>query len=216
MPKVSPEHLEQRRRQILDAALRCVSRAGLRATTLTHVCEEAGLSRGAVYHYFKSKQEIVEALQAAARGGVVPPDAALAGAAPPPGDLTSLDDPLEQASQYIARALASMQGEQARDAGRVGLHLWAEALVNERVLGGQVEALRSSLVEVEEAIREARERGLVGQALDAASAARAVAAMVLGVQLQLAWEPDAVDVQAVARALQAMITGTFRRDQPPP
>ncbi len=61
-PKVSEEHMEERRQQILDAAVRSFSRGGLHQTTIEDIRLEAGLSRGAVYHYFKSKEEVFEAL----------------------------------------------------------------------------------------------------------------------------------------------------------
>ena len=62
MPKVSPEHLEARRRHILDAALTCFDRAGFHGPSMQDIFDEVGLSTGAVYRYFSSKEEIIEAL----------------------------------------------------------------------------------------------------------------------------------------------------------
>lgn len=62
MPKVSEEHLEQRRRQILDAARRCFDRKGFHQTSMQDVFTESGLSAGAVYRYFRSKEDIVRAI----------------------------------------------------------------------------------------------------------------------------------------------------------
>ena len=61
MPKVSKEHSEARRRQIIDAAYQCFARKGFHQTTMRDIYEEAGLSPGAVYHYFDSKDEIIQA-----------------------------------------------------------------------------------------------------------------------------------------------------------
>ena len=58
-PKVSEEHMEERRKQILDAAVRGFSRRGLHQTTIEDIRLEAELSRGAVYHYFKTKEDII-------------------------------------------------------------------------------------------------------------------------------------------------------------
>ncbi|WP_067541333.1 TetR/AcrR family transcriptional regulator [Nocardia crassostreae] len=66
MPRVSEEHLERRRQQILDAAQACFAHKGLHATTMQDVFAESGLSAGAVYRYFKSKDDIIEALTAEA------------------------------------------------------------------------------------------------------------------------------------------------------
>ncbi|MEV6099576.1 TetR/AcrR family transcriptional regulator [Nocardia sp. NPDC051981] len=62
MPRVSEEHLERRRQQILDAAQSCFARKGLHATTMQDVFAESGLSAGAVYRYFKSKDDIIKDL----------------------------------------------------------------------------------------------------------------------------------------------------------
>ncbi|WP_330232334.1 TetR/AcrR family transcriptional regulator [Nocardia sp. NBC_00508] len=62
MPRVSEEHLERRRRQILDAARKCFARKGFHETSMQDVFAESGLSAGAVYRYFKSKDELITAL----------------------------------------------------------------------------------------------------------------------------------------------------------
>src|SRR3954471_7288814 len=62
MPKVLPEYLELRRQQIVDAAAACFTRRGFHLTTMQDICDEAGMSPGAVYRYFRSKEEIIEAM----------------------------------------------------------------------------------------------------------------------------------------------------------
>ncbi|MFC8043616.1 TetR/AcrR family transcriptional regulator [Nocardia sp. NPDC057353] len=62
MPRVSEEHLERRRQQIVEAAQRCFARKGFHQTSMQDVFAESGLSAGAVYRYFKSKDELVAAL----------------------------------------------------------------------------------------------------------------------------------------------------------
>ncbi|MBW8806256.1 MAG: hypothetical protein AUG49_21820 [Catenulispora sp. 13_1_20CM_3_70_7] len=59
MPKVSEEHAAARREQILAAAQACFARKGFHATSMNDIFAEAGLSAGAVYSYFKSKDEII-------------------------------------------------------------------------------------------------------------------------------------------------------------
>ena len=64
MPKVGEEHREQRRRTILDAALACFDRRGLHGTTMQDIVAESGLSAGAIYTYFDSKDAIIAAIAA--------------------------------------------------------------------------------------------------------------------------------------------------------
>ncbi|MED3729235.1 TetR/AcrR family transcriptional regulator [Priestia filamentosa] len=49
---------DERRAQILQAALRVFARRGMVAAKISDIAKEAELSHGLVYHYFKSKEEI--------------------------------------------------------------------------------------------------------------------------------------------------------------
>lgn len=60
MPRISAEKQEDRRRQIRDAAARCFARKGIQATTMREIFAESGMSAGAVYNYFKTKDELIE------------------------------------------------------------------------------------------------------------------------------------------------------------
>jgi AcrR family transcriptional regulator len=62
MPRVSDEHRDQRRTQILDAAQRCFIRNGFHQTSMQDVLTESGLSAGAVYLYFRGKDDIIAAI----------------------------------------------------------------------------------------------------------------------------------------------------------
>ena len=62
MPKVTDEHVAARRRQILSAALRCFAREGFHRTTMQDIFRESDLSPGAVYSYFKGKDELTFAI----------------------------------------------------------------------------------------------------------------------------------------------------------
>ncbi|GIO13005.1 putative HTH-type transcriptional regulator YfiR [Cohnella xylanilytica] len=61
-PKVSDEHRESKRKEILQAAMRVFIRQGYHAATMKDVVEESGLSRGGVYLYFSSTEEMMLAL----------------------------------------------------------------------------------------------------------------------------------------------------------
>jgi AcrR family transcriptional regulator len=59
MPKVSDAHREARREQIAAAALRCFAEKGFQRTSMADIIEASGLSAGAIYLHFDSKQQIV-------------------------------------------------------------------------------------------------------------------------------------------------------------
>lgn len=62
MPILAQEDKEQRRRNLLEAAWRCVARKGFAELTVDDICEEAGVSKGSFYGYFDSKQALLGAL----------------------------------------------------------------------------------------------------------------------------------------------------------
>jgi len=51
-----------KRRQILDAAVRVFARQGFHATRVSDIADEAGVAYGLVYHYFSSKDEVLNEL----------------------------------------------------------------------------------------------------------------------------------------------------------
>jgi AcrR family transcriptional regulator len=51
-----------KRRQILDAAIRVFARQGFHATRVADIADEAGVAYGLVYHYFRSKDEVLNEL----------------------------------------------------------------------------------------------------------------------------------------------------------
>ena len=51
-----------KRQQILDAAVRVFARQGFHSTRVADVADEAGVAYGLVYHYFRSKDQILNEL----------------------------------------------------------------------------------------------------------------------------------------------------------
>jgi TetR/AcrR family transcriptional regulator, transcriptional repressor of aconitase len=64
VPKVSAEHSDARRTQILDGARRAFASYGYDGATVARLEEATGLSRGAIFHYFPDKLAIFVALAA--------------------------------------------------------------------------------------------------------------------------------------------------------
>jgi AcrR family transcriptional regulator len=62
MPRVSQDHLDARRRQILDGSRVCFARFGYEGATVRRLEEATGLSRGAIFHHFRDKESLFLAL----------------------------------------------------------------------------------------------------------------------------------------------------------
>ena len=58
----APKSAPDKRRMILDAAVRVFARQGFHHCRVSDVADEAGVAYGLVYHYFNSKEEILNTL----------------------------------------------------------------------------------------------------------------------------------------------------------
>ena len=61
MPRITDERREARREQVLEAARACLEEHGLEAVSMEMIIARSGLSTGAVYGYFKGKEQIINA-----------------------------------------------------------------------------------------------------------------------------------------------------------
>jgi AcrR family transcriptional regulator len=128
MPRRSDEHLAMRRDQIVRAALRAFAREGFHATSMADVIRESGMSAGAVYRYFPSKNDLVVACAStvfdAARGAL---QAAMTAPEPVP--------PTRALETMLTTALErATSNEDGIDFSRVGVTAWAEALRDDELL----------------------------------------------------------------------------------
>ena len=56
------ERTNDRRRDLLDASVRVFARKGFHASRVGDIAEEAGVAHGLLYHYFRSKDEVLETI----------------------------------------------------------------------------------------------------------------------------------------------------------
>ncbi len=197
-PKVSEEHMEERRNQILDAAVAAFSRNGFHQTTIEDIRLEAELSRGAVYHYFKSKEDIIDGIRQRSAQQAKAIFAKGAEASDAESTLLSIID----------ATVSNMVSPRSVEANRLAMFLWAESLVNERIMAGQLPAFKPYLGVVAEAVSKAQAAGRLATNLDPQAVARLIVGAMIGLQVQLTWEPD-IDIGASHRALTSMIMGRF-------
>ena len=195
MPKVNEEYSQARRQQIIDAAYRCFARRGFQKTTMREIYQEAGLSAGAVYHYFESKHEII----AASFDFDYQRSAAMFEA------VSESDDALSALRDLLRFLFAGLRGAAALGAPRVNVQGWSEALVNPQLrstLERVLELYRDVTVET---VRRAQVNGQLDRALDPAAVTNVLISLYYGLELQLALDPN-MDVDGYADAAMAILT----------
>jgi AcrR family transcriptional regulator len=193
MPRVSEAHLAARRDQILEAATRCFARSGFHATSMQDVIGEAGLSVGAVYRYFRSKEELRRAI---AEHNVF----AMAGAL----DEIVQQEPALPLPQAMARALDVVEPRLGRYGfANIALQVWAEA-VRDPELGDFVTAaltrLRGGFITLAE---RARDAGHLSADVDAVGLGTALFSIMPGyvVQRVITGRPDRDTMGAAVNTL---------------
>ena len=148
MPRTAdPELAQTRRAEILDAARTCFVKRGIHQTTMREIIGQAGLSAGAVYSYFESKDAIIEALAARDRAGI--------------DELAAHLETRGNACLAVIEAVYAMIEECTYEDARLGIEFLAEA--------GRNEVVKAALERNDQALRDAFagaiERGLESGAI---------------------------------------------------
>jgi AcrR family transcriptional regulator len=60
MPRVIPEYKEAAKNKIIEAARKVFAKKGYHDTTMDDIAKEIGVSKGALYSYFKSKEDLLQ------------------------------------------------------------------------------------------------------------------------------------------------------------
>jgi AcrR family transcriptional regulator len=193
VPRVSEDHLTARREQILVAARACFLRNGLHNTSMQDLIREADLSVGAVYRYFKSKTEIINAIAENVAGALTSGLQQIADHQPPL--------PLYEA---MSRAVDLIDAQLGPDGNfPLGLQIWAEATLDPAI-GDIVRARYVGMREVFTVLAAgARARGELPPDADVDAVSTVLFAMMPGYALQrlLVGSPEKQTYLAGVRAV---------------
>ncbi|GAA2458269.1 hypothetical protein GCM10010191_92690 [Actinomadura vinacea] len=190
---MSEEHLARRRQQILDAARACFIRRGVHETSMQDIFTESGLSAGAVYRYFKSKTEIIEAITTTVIGDL---HLFLA-------ELVNNDPilPLDEVVVRMARRTEAMAGPNGTI--RLAPQAWSLAMYEpdlRRYVRENIANLREHWITY---VRRCVEAGLMPPGTDAVAAGKALFGILPGFVLQRLITED-VDADELRAGVQAV------------
>jgi AcrR family transcriptional regulator len=200
VPKVSEAHREARRRQILEAAMSCFAREGFHRTSMQDIYARSGLSAGAVYGYFDSKDQIIEAIAGEAHR------LAQTVAASGPADRDGSVDGLFEMLETLLGGFEHFDLARVEERVRMALQIWAEALRNPRVRTLErenVEAVRRAFAGM---VSRGQATGQVDPGLEPDAVARSMIALFQGLVLQRTWYEE-IDLDAYRAVVRAMLGG---------
>jgi len=193
MPKISDEVRSERRQGLIEAAWRCASRQGYHAMTVDDVCIEAGVSKGAFYGYFDSKQHLLLTLL---EEDAIEVDDIIA-------DLAERQmEPVER-----LRAFAQAMVEHASDPARIQVRadLWSAMLTDPQVRERFVDTVRRRRSLLRESIESSFDVGQLHEVPPRALAS-CLLAVADGLTLHAALDPSAFRWANVRRAIDRMLT----------
>lgn len=207
MPKVTDEHRATRREQILAAGWRCFAREGFHKTSMADVIRESGLSAGAVYLYFKSKDEMIAAIaEQVAAGADQIFDEVLA-----LDPLPTLHEAVQVLVARIERVATAGEGELVK----VALPTWAEAVRNESIRVIVARAYRHLRSRMQELVQRLQAAGEFDPDADPAHVAQVLFGLMPGFVLQRVILGD-ITAESYAAGLSDLIRGAsvVRSSQP--
>ena|SRR5215831_1721024 len=200
MPRITEERREARREQILDAARACLLEHGLEKVSMEMIIARSGLSTGAVYRYFRGKDEIIAAAASAAAREIG------AAAAPVLANPTPALPP-----QLVGELLAAWVGYSRSGVGAaagidrmpVALHGWSYAQTDPELKATVQAGLRRFRERCVPIIKQWQADGAVAPGADPDAVAQLILSICLGFVAQRSLTGDA-DPEAHAAALTAL------------
>jgi AcrR family transcriptional regulator len=193
MPKVTPQYRDARRDQILRAARRCFLRNGFHATSMQDLFAEAGLSSGAVYGYFPSKDDVIIAIAEENVRHVVAMIHDVA-----------TSEPGRPIGTVLADMITVVRAKDAEE-GLAGLAVlaWSEALRNPVLASRFADLFAQIRADLTEIARAHQRAGNLPREVPAESLAAVFLSVVPGYILQLATLGSAT-VEGVPAAVEAL------------
>jgi AcrR family transcriptional regulator len=197
---------EETRAQLIQAAAQAFAEQGYDATSVAEICRRAGVSKGAFYHHFDSKQDLfLDLLDFWLRGLVKQLEVARLGASTMPGGLIRMAEEarivFEMAGQYVP----------------IFLEFFAQARRDPEILDRTVEPYRTYRSFFARLIQAGIDDGSLRQ-IDPDLTAQVILSMAIGLLWQSVHYPAESDWGDVAvsgvRLLLEGLECDARRDQP--
>ncbi len=185
---------EETRTRILDAAIKHFAIHGYNATSVDEICTEAGVSKGAFYHHFPTKQAIFLALLE--------------------DWLKTIDMGMDAAHRETVPATLLNMTEMlpvifasAEHRLPMFLEFWLQASRDEAVWQATIAPYRHYQEHFTDLIRDGIAEGTF-KPVDAQSAARVILSLAVGLLLQGVLDPQGADWEKVAReSMQILMKG---------
>ena len=193
---------EETRNHILETAIHLFSKTGYDATGVAEICQAAGVSKGAFYHHFPTKQSVfMEVLNSYLNG------------------IETGFNLMRQEVQDVPQAILQMAALVGSLFQTADIHLpiflefWTQANHDPHIWETAIAPYRRYQSYFAEMIQEGIDQGSL-QAVDAQLAARVLVSLALGMLMQSLFDPFVNDWQSEARqSMELLMQGIARRKE---
>lgn len=195
----NPEREEMRKTQIAQAAYEVIALKGYNSFTIEDIANRAGLSKGGVLHYFKTKEDIlIHLLEKIYR---------------------VIEDNIRKRSRKYKTAEKKLKAiligfivtaKRRPELYRVMVDFWAQIPLNERVSGINSKIYGIMCGEVKHVIDLGIEGGEF-EPVDPAKSAHAIVAMIMNVAIQWTFNGSIYNIDHMTRACMSMVTAYLTR-----
>lgn len=207
MPRITQERRDATRAVIVGAARRCFSRDGFHQTSMPDVAVEAGLSTGAAYRYFASKEELILEIARDAFHMIFEPIIALLDREEPIG-----------VADLVAASISPPGPTVRRDAAgndipvdellRCGVQAWAEMLRHDGLRDSANQGFDTLHAQMADALRRGQQKGAAPKDMDPERSSRVLMALLHGFVLQrVAF--GLTDSEGFARDVRGVLADTY-------
>lgn len=202
MPKVSQEYQEMRKNQIIEAAVECFSKKGFHQTSMQDIVDESSLSPGAIYLYFKSKEEIIKTIADIRHVH----------------EKKIISDALCRGDTSIALGnlaeifFTSLLDKDVLKQRNIGIQLWGEALTNPNVYKIARQGIDEPKNVLTEILTEYQNQGKLDKALSPEAVARVMMAQFQGFVLQITMDNE-LDVKEYIKVVKCLIDKSLLNDK---
>ena len=205
MPRLKPEELETRRREIIEAARTCFLLSGFHRTTTDEICREANITPGGLYHYFGSKEELIAAVIDQSAQGQLDRMRTLI------SEAIDAESAFRQVSQFFFEQL---QDPDIDKATRFELEVWVEGLKNEKLFEKSRKAWTMRMSWLEALIRRGIDDGIYdAEVVDPHAFASLMLSISIGLRLGKLLAED-FDLAGALRSMFIMHEGRLRPNLP--
>jgi len=199
MPRIPKASFDERRNHVIDAAMTCFSQKGFQKTTMLDVATEAGVSPGALYTYFNSKEDIIEeAANVRRQSRAVRMEIA-----------SLLSGAIATIDQMLADFFVEVDRDDPAAESRIRPQIWADALSNDRIKRILKDAWSDVALGLAEVVRSGQKSGEINPDLDSVSVAQMLVCLGDGLVLHRLVDPETIDVGLIGTVFQSFLTGQF-------